>query len=222
MSINVRENTCDLRLQAPFSLCIFGCSKSGKSTLACELIKNRATWINGPINRVIYCYSYLSKQLSALKAEEPDNIVLVDNLEDIDSQLVKHCLVILDDGLSYMDNKKYVRQITDYFTKRIHHELISVCLIGQNPFYNPSMRTISINSDLLVLFNSPRNKGTVINIARDFAPHNGGYVLEAFKKAVQEKPHAFLVFDFTQKTPDRFRLRDRLYPSADMQIFVPK
>ena len=200
---------------------ICGASKSGKSTLAYQLIKNRETWINGRIDKVIYCYAYLSKELSSLKANEPDSIVLVDNFDDINSNIVKHSLIVIDDSLSYLEKKNYVRQITDFFVKRIHHEMCSVVLIGQNCFFE-SLRTISINSDILVLFNSPRSKGTVIQIAKDFAPHNGSYVLEAFKNAVSEKPHAYLVFDFTQSCPDRFRLRDRLYPTRDMQIFVPK
>ena len=221
MNTNVRENTCDFRLQASFGGLIAGPSKAGKSTLICELIKNRNTWINGKIEKVVYCYVYLSKELSSLQAKEPDSIVLVDNLDDIESHLTKHCLLVVDDGLMYMDNTKYVRKITEFFTQRIHHQHISCLLVTQNVFH-ASLRTIAINSDFICLFNSPRNKGTVIQLAKDFSPHNIGYVLEAFKRAVHDKPHAYIVFDFRQSCPDRFRLRDKLYPDKDMNIFVPQ
>ena len=86
------------------------------------MVRNRDTYINGKITKVIYCYSYLSKEFNDIHSEDPENVVLVDNFQDIDSQLVENCLLVLDDALSYLNNKSYLQQITDFFTKRVHHE----------------------------------------------------------------------------------------------------
>lgn len=221
MNTSVRDNTVDFRFSIPCSGIIAGQSKCGKSTLAYEIVINRDRWIKGDVARIIYLYSYLSKDFTALKAQDPENVVLVDNFESLDENVVRNSLIIIDDALSYMHNKKYVRQITDYFTKRVHHENLFVLFLTQNIF-SDSMRTISINSDFLVLFNSPRSKGTVINIARDFSPGNTSYVLEAYNKAVSAGAHSYLILDFRQQVPNRFRVRDRIYPSAEMNIYVPR
>lgn len=130
--MSITANTYDFRLQSPFAIVFSGASRSGKSTLAEEVIRNRDTYINGKITKVIYCYSYLSKGFAALKSEDPENIVLVDNFQEINNHLVEDCLLVLDDALTYLDNKSYLEQITDLFTKRIHHERLenSILLYG--------------------------------------------------------------------------------------------
>ena len=192
----------------------------GKSTLMFQMIKNRKSWINGDIKRIVFCYSYLSEDLLDIKRKEPNDVYLVDNLDDVDTYLVRNTLLVLDDQLTLLNNKIAAQKITDFFTKRAAHEHLSVCVLIQNLFI-PSMRTISINTSYMIIMNCPKDKTIATTLAKQFSPHNTRYFLEAYKDACVNRLRGYLLLDFNQTTPEKFRVRSALYPSDDMIIYVP-
>lgn len=52
-------------------------------------------------------------------------------------------------------------------------------------------------------------------------PRNPKYVQEAFDNATL-KAHSYLLFDFTQTTPDELRLRTEIFPGENCYVYIPK
>ena len=144
------------------------------------------------------------------------NAVRADSLDDI-NDLEGNCLLIIDDLGNEACND---RRVCDIFTKKCHHNGFGVILILQNLF-NPGRYTRSIaqNAQYLVYFKSPRDLTTIHYLARQMAPRNSRYVIDAYYHATK-KPHGYLFIDFTQETRDQIRIRtDILSPICT--VYMP-
>lgn len=184
-----------------------------------DLIKNRNEKFDTKIKRIIYLYSYLSKELLELKKKNED-MYLVNNIDDALKLIVTDSLIIIDDQICQLKNKPFVDKITQLFVATVHHEKCSVYLLLQNLYFCNAIRTLALNSQLLVLLNSVRDKSIAMSVAKAFSPHNTRYVLDAYKKAILSKNRGYLVIDLGQDTPERFRLTNSLGPSSDMEVYV--
>jgi hypothetical protein len=79
-----------------------------------------------------------------------------EGLPTIESFDTHNQLIILDD---LMNETKDNSEILDIFTKKSHHRNISIILLTQNIFAKGScVRTMSLNSHYLILFNNPRDR----------------------------------------------------------------
>ena len=67
-------------------------------------------------------------------------------------------------------------------------------------------RTISLNTNYMVLFKNPRDKYQIMLIAKQMFPCKTKYFLEAFNDAT-DMPYGYLLVDFKAMTPDNMRLR---------------
>ena len=111
-------------------------------------------------------------------------------------------------------------QVEKVFTQYVHHRNLSAIYMVQNLFVQgKSSRTISLNTNYLILFKNPRDNNQVSVLARQMYPGNTKFFMECFKNAT-EKPHGYLLIDYKTKTPDSFRLRTDLlsvYPVVYVQ-----
>ena len=112
------------------------------------------------------------------------------------------------------------KAVCDWFTKNSHHYRTSVIYLVQNIFLkSPEHRTASLNAHYIVLFKNPRDSTQILHLAKQFAPNNPKYVVDAFRQAT-EKPHGYLMLDFKQDTDELLRLRNSVCTNTD--IFVDK
>ena len=192
---------------------------TGKTTLMCELIRHRDEKFNTKIKRIIYLYSYLSKDLLDLKKKN-DDMFLVNNIDAALNLIVTDSLLILDDQICSLKNKPFIDKITELFVATVHHKKCSVYLLLQNLYFCAAVRTLALNSGLLLLMNCVRDKTIAMSVAKAFSPHNTRFVLDAYKKAILSKQRGYLVIDLSQDTPERFRLTNSLGPSSDMEVYV--
>ena len=126
-------------------------------------------------------------------------------------------LLVIDDQMDEV-NKNVLR----LFTKGSHHRNISVIYIVQNLFgKNNDHRTISLNVHYLTVFNNPRDKSQIVHLAKQMYPGEIDYVKEAFALATRE-PHGYLLVDLKQSTPDALRLRGRIFPGEEKEVYVRK
>ena len=73
-------------------------------------------------------------------------------------------------------------RVVDVFTKISHHRNLSVVYLTQNIFYkNKQTRTLSLNSNYIVLFRNARDATQVSNLARLMYPGNRAFMIEAYK-----------------------------------------
>ena len=112
----------------------------------------------------------------------------------------------------------------DLFTKHSHHLGLSVIFVTQNIFHKgKGMRDISLNSQYIVAYKSPRDRNQFATLSRQICPGNAKYLNEAFESATNV-PYGYLLMDLTQTTPDHLRFRRNIFPDDNPSnvVYVPK
>lgn len=211
----------DLRLLHPFSCVVSGPSNCGKTFFVKDVIENTSRIISHSIDNVVYIYSCWQPLYNQLLQIRDINFVegLPESLCD-DTLLPpdKNNLLIIDDLMNDASNNLEVQNV---FTKYVHHRNLSCIYLVQNLFIQgKASRTISLNTNYLVLFNNPRDKYQISLLGKQMFPGNSKYFLEAFNDATAP-PYGYLLIDYKAKTPDYLRLRTNLL-SDHQVVYIPK
>ena len=112
------------------------------------------------------------------------------------------------------------KELGDLFTKGSHHRNLTIIYIVQNLFdKSRSMRTISLNSQYLVLFKYPRDKTFVQHLGNQMHPKNTKLLVDAFDDATQA-PYGYLLIDLRQETPEDMRIRTNIFPGEQEQVYI--
>ena len=127
-------------------------------------------------------------------------------------------LIVIDDLMAETDER-----VTTLFTKKSHHRNTSVLYLVQNLFpKNKENRTISLNSQYMVVFKNPRDASKMSPLARQMYPGCVKFVQEAFKDATSVA-YGYLLVDLKQDTPKDMRLRTTIFPDDGVQyVNLPK
>lgn len=206
----------------PFTSIISGPTGCGKTSLVKEILLNCTKMISPQPDVIIYCYSRFQPAFSQLQENFNNSTVLLifkeglPVLDELDSS--KNTLVIIDDLMADVEKNKDMLKL---FTVDSHHKNISTIFINQNFFSNGrNMRTISLNSHYLVLFNNPRDSSQIGHLARQIYPKNALHLVDSYED-ICKKPYGYLFIDLKQGTDRRVRVRtDILSPFPT--IFVPE
>ena len=143
----------------PFSCLVAGPSQSGKTTFVEQLIKHCDEMIHPVPKAIIWHYSEFQPGYESMANE-----VTFKKGVPTDTQLKSYggSLVIIDDLMSEMGTVS-----SDIFTKHVHHNSMSVIYIVQNLFNSAkNHRTMSLNSNYIVLFKTPPDKAQVTFLSR--------------------------------------------------------
>lgn len=136
----------------------------------------------------------------------------------------KTMLVIVDDLMSSMSNAGMMGNI---FTKKSHHDNISIVFIQQNLFANSKrgggsgqeFRDMSLNAHYLICMKNPRDTLQVKILGTQM--ENAKFLSAAYKNATI-KPFGYLLMDYTQQAHDVMRFRTKIFPDDDENIiYVP-
>ncbi len=167
----------DARLQHPFSLVVSGPSNCWKTFFVKSVTEYASRVISHKIDNIVYiylCWQPLYNQLLQVR-----DINFVDGLPE--SLCDKNNLLIIDDLMSDASDNTGVQNV---LTKYIHHRNLSCVYLVQNLFIQgKASRTISLNTNYLVLFKNPRDKYQISLLGRQMFPGNTKYFLEAFNDA---------------------------------------
>ena len=205
----------------PSNTLVVGMTGSGKTQLMFRIIKNfRLLFSNLNKNelKVLWCYGQwnnliglqLNQNIKINYNEGIPNDELIENF--------KPDCIIIDDLLNEMNSK---RDFENIFIKKSHHLNISVFFLVQNLFYNSkSMRTISLNCHYIILMKNPRDKSQIMNLGRQIYPENLKFLIESYNNAT-EKAFGYILIDLSPKTPELLRLRSRITPEENQNIFSP-
>lgn len=204
----------DPRLQGPFSMIIAGPSNCGKTHLVTTLIERSDELITPKVDRVIYYYGEWQPAFDKLR-ERVQFREGLPSKEDLLTEDNLHTLCIVDDLMKETDKAV----LCDIFTKGCHHWSVSIIYITQNIFENsPSYRTMSTNANYLVIFKNPRNMAQIMPIARQAFPKRPQFLTEVYNAETTE-PHSYIVVDFKQGTPARFRVRSSITSPSRQLVF---
>ena len=87
---------------------------------------------------------------------------------------------------------------------------------------NKESRTISLNSQYMVVFKNPRDASQMSHLARQMYPEHVKFAQDAFKDATSV-PYGYLLIDRKQDTPEDLRLRTAIFPDDGVQyVYLPK
>ncbi len=206
----------DFRLHHPFSCVISGLSNSGKTYFVKRLMENGLNMILKKIENIVYIYNcwqplydellklYDIKFVEGIPTSLNDDHLLPTN---------KANLLILDDMMSEASGNTQVQKV---FTQFVHHRNLSAIYIVQNLFaQGKSSRTISLNTNYLILFKKPRDANQVMVLGKQMYPTNVKYFMECYQDATSQ-PYGYLMIDYKAKTPEQYRLRTGLL--SDRQV----
>ena len=126
----------------------------------------------------------------------------------------KQNLVVLDDQMT-SENVGKTDQLEKYFIQGSHHKKLSLLFILQNLFQKGrGIRPSSLNSNYLVLYKNPRDKGQVATLGRQMYRSKCRSFLAALEKA-NEGPRSYMPIDLPQDTPEEYRLRGNIFPTDE-------
>ena len=213
--------TYDMRLQHPFSCIVSGCSGSGKTTWVYKLLENSRDLITPEIRTVYYFYTqdqphlFRTMKELGLVNQFVQDAPTVEKITEI-SSAEENVLLIVDDNM-----KNVGADMSEIFTT-FRHRNVSVVFLTQNLFLqNKDYRTMSLNSNYIVIMKNPRDASQIVNFAKQFSPHSTRYVTDSFKNATANRAYSYLLFDLRQNTDEKLRVRTRIFPDeAPMSTYI--
>jgi hypothetical protein len=110
--------------------------------------------------------------------------------------------------------------ILSLFTIDSHHQNISVFLLTQNLFSQGKYsRSISLNSQYMILLNNPRDRAQIYYLARQMFPTNSKFLVEAYQDATDDQEFGYLFIDLKQKTSNDWRIQTGILPFQTRFIY---
>ena len=204
----------DVFLKHPFSMLISGGRGVGKTEFTKSLLKYRSTTIEPPIQRIVWCYVKHQPDLFyELKRLIPSFEYVQGIPSDLDSYFDRNTrnLLILDD---LMDESGEDKRVSMLFS-RGRHDNLSVIYLTQNLFHE-KQRSISLNSDYMIIFKNVRDKTQFSNLAKQIMPRRVKFFNWAYEDATKY-PHTYLMLDLRPNTNDQHRVRTRILPNEKPQ-----
>lgn len=211
-------HSTDLRLKCPFTMLISGPSNCGKTTFCRQLLRNRKYLYNVKPNRVYWFYkAYQASYDEMLQEGDVDECVeglptmnwIADNINS------PNCTIVIDDmALEVNDDTAKI------FSVASHHYNLNVLFITQNLFTSsPSFRYISLNTTYNVIFKNPRDKSSITNFAKQFAPGKTKALTGIYNYATRN-PHSYLFIDYHQETSEDNRILSNILSENDLPIHI--
>ena len=129
----------------------------------------------------------------------------IDSLSEVQFDPRLNNLLILDDLMEELAGDK---KASTLFTRDMHHKNITVFFVVQNLFkQGKSMRDVALNSQVIVLFKSPRDVQQIRVLARQTGIKD---LEKAYLEAIKD-PYGYLVINLQPHTPDAIRLQTDIF-----------
>ena len=216
------------RRDSPFLPCssflISWATGSGKTQWVYRFLKNMGQMFptGQKPKAVLYCYGIYQTLFDDMTNDIPnirfhEGLPSQKTLEHL-AQTGKNSLLILDDLMSEVSGNA----ATELFTRGTHHLQISVIYIVQNLLYqNKHARTISLNTQYMILFRNIRDASQISYLARQMHPRRPAVLMDAYEDATST-PFGYLVIDMhPQSTDERQRLNTGIFPREERTYYQP-
>ena len=194
---------------------VAGATNSGKTYWVYQLMKySKDMFPLEPPLKFLYSYS-IYQDLFLTMEKEIENINFINRIpthEDIVqfAEDGKHGMIIIDDNMTHAGKSQ---EVEDLFTKGSHHLKITSILISQNMFNSsPKNRTISLNSQYLVITKNPRACSQLNTLAQQLFGKGKSNILCDVYADVMKKPYNYFVIDLHSTSDRTYMLRTDIFP----------
>ena len=195
----------DTRLKTSFNCLVSGPTGSGKTTFVKNLLSIGDQIFTEKPTRVFLFYKamqdmYLEMEKDGLIHEMIDvqeRMPSLDAIHDTVSPFKNDggSMIIFDDSMSSVNSDFEL-----LFCNLSHHDKCSIIFMTQNLFFqDKSFRTMSLNSQYIVLMKNDRDKQQISILSRQISPNNSKYIIEAYQEATKD-PYDYLLLDFAPET----------------------
>lgn len=226
MSGSVKPNAkeYDATFKTPFTCLLAGPSQSGKTSVVFNILRDRHTLLDVPTNNIFYFYQHWQPSFSIFEREGvvtewlrelPSIDLLTEKTEPF--KYAEGSIVVIDDFMGQLNEA-----ISSLFTFLCHSNRVSVFLMTQNVFAkNPVFRTISLNSQYVFIFKNSRDSSQIMSYAKQFAPGNTEWVVDAFRECTRAA-FSYLLFDHHQTQEEEIRVRSHILQQQwPMRVWGP-
>ena len=205
----------DIRLKWPWRLLISGSSGSGKTHLVSRMISNIDECSDKQPSNIHIFFNHMQEIYNDIKSNSSCPVFFHTEPPTVDFKCDNGSLIIFDDLQGERETTEIIRE---FFTRRSHHEDLSICYICQSLFEkSPSHRVISLNSTYLIIFNSPRDQSQIMHLSNQIYPGARNFLGSVTSTIVRDSGTrgSYLLIDLSPDTPENFRLRNTLFPVSD-------
>ena len=212
-----------IRFASPASLLLCGISQSGKTTFTFKLLENANGIFEKPPTKMIYAYGQYQQLFDQMEERIP-GLILHSGLpskEQIEewTDPSQHTIIVLDDLASQVAKSEDALFL---FTVTAHHRCCSVIFLTQNLFMPGKFaRSISLNCHYVIMFCSIRAISSLLSFASQAFPKQSAFIKQSYDLATS-RAYTYLVIDLSVNSPDKYRIRTRIFPDEDTIIFLPK
>ena len=201
---------------------IVGGSQSGKTSLFYLLWKNKNyVFEHPPLKTFIF---YLSWQSIYEEMSQDNTVEFIKgfDLAHMD-RIPAHSMICFDDQMQRFSELN-VNQITDIWTRRIHHDSLTVVLILQDLYFNQmkSLKTISRNTHYVFLLPNKREKMALMALGRSITPSDPTFLIKAtdyiFASSNERK---YMLLDVHPHQSNQLPYRSGIFPDEVMTVYLP-
>ena len=129
------------------TILISGPTNSSKTFFVSRFIKNLDYLMSPPPERIVWWYSIWQKAYDQVEAD------FIQSIPDFEYFDRKPAILIIDDLMG-----EKTEAMTKFFTRGSHHLNLMIFYLVQNLFFR-GIRTIALNSQIVILFKNPHNSG---------------------------------------------------------------
>ena len=171
----------DAQIHMGSSMLVCGSAGSGKTSFVIRLIESAIHTFDQKPSYVYWFYGIETESQPLLTKK---GFIMYRGLPNDFEFVEPNSIVVLDD---LMDDTANHVGVTNLFTKLAHHKNLLVIFIQQNllPRYRDA-RTRSLNSQYIVLFNSPRDKFQIDVLGRQIYPSKKHILLNIYEAATRD------------------------------------
>ena len=197
------------QFKCPATVCISGTTNSGKTYFLKQLLENKNTMFNPPVDKVMYCYGVwqtlfedMEKYLDIMFHKGVASEETVDTFAD-----GNHHIIILDD---LMDEVVQSKDVQNMFTRGSHHRNLTLIYLNQNMYcQGKSARSINLNTHYMVLMRNPRDISQISVLAKQTGLAKN--LVQAYKECTS-KPYGYLVLDLSPHSNHSIKLKTDILP----------
>ena len=195
----------------PFTCLIAGPTGSGKTAFVKRFVSHVTQMVHPAPDRITWHYG--EYQTGYGTVEGVDFVEGLPRVDDIDPSV--RSLIVLDDLMTEANDL-----VTSLFTKKSHHNNVSVVYIVQNLFHQTKThRNISLNTHYILLMKNPRDASQINRLSQQMFPQKTKLLQEAYADATS-RPHGHLMIDLKQDTPEEIRLRTNIFPGEWQTVYL--